>query len=677
MRLRTGLSFVVLSMLIIGFLGCASSRVAEDTADSGEESPVVAIFGEHVLSLDDLRREYARNSSVAVEGDAEDFLNRYVDFRLKVMEAEAIGYHRDEGVLEEIELYRTAFARPYLVDREVLAPILLDFYEKQKQEVHASHIFAFLRPEMSLEDSMEVYDRMQALRDSVLGGMDIGEVAFKYSEDPAATSPQSPQGFRGDLGYFGAGRMIKEFEDKAYTEPLGVPSEVFSSDFGYHIVVVHDRRPTIQDIRLSQILVRIPDDHPDSVAAAREKIAEAKARLDAGQNFAFVASEMTEHETSRTQGGDVNFIRYSYPGLDSAFKEIAWGIENVGDVTDTLRTGYGYQILKLTERDELGTYEEEYEALRRQARSLPRMIKAEEALSESAREQFPASFDTTALTALIEGITRDSIRFYLSALGSVDSLKHMIIAQVGDSVYTLRDLSLFTSDTNNRIPIATLVEKQLENIGDAFLSYAAITQTAMMLQEIDEEFSYIMQNFHDGLLLFRLMEDSVWSYATADTAALEGLFNASMEEYQFPDRHRIMEVFSYDAATHESAVQELDNGMSWEDFSEYVRNDSILTIRFDSVMVQGPNSGIHDRAIVLEPGERTEAFTYNNGFLALFNDGIAPARPKTFDEARAEIITLYQNILEARLLERLHTKYKVQLFPENVSGLFDSRDSLQ
>ena len=354
-------------LAVLFLAGCGGGTALITSSDT----TAVATYGNHALYPDEFLLEYERNAILSASGakdTPEEFLDRLINYRLKVLEAEAAGYHEEPAVVDEIHSYRAAFARPYLVDRVVLAPILLDFYEKKKQIVHASHLFTRLQPEMSPTDTLRAYNRALALRDSVLQGMAFADVAELYSEDAAASSPDARQGYRGDLGWFTAGMMIKDFEDRAYTEPVGAVSEVFRSQYGYHVIKVHDRRPAIPSIRLSQILVRINGTAPESTAVARKKIEEARDRLDAGQNFAFVASELSEEANSRHRGGDVGLIRYLTRGLDSAFKEIAFNIHNVGDVTDIVHTGYGFQILKLTGRDTLGTYEDEFEDLRREAR---------------------------------------------------------------------------------------------------------------------------------------------------------------------------------------------------------------------------------------------------------------------------------------------------------------------
>ena len=650
-----------LSVLLLTKCG-GSARLGEDNADT----MIVATYGDQVVYQSEFLREFERSASLDVSDAAdthEDFLERYVNYRLKVLAAEEAGYARNPALLSEIHAYRASFARPYLLDREVLAPILLDFYDKKKQFVHASHIFVQLRPDMSAADTLRAYALAQSLRDSVTQGMPFAEVAMLYSEDLSAATPTAPQGYRGDLGWFTAGMMIKPFEDRAYNEPIGQVSEVFRSDYGYHVLLVHEREPAVPNIRLSQILIRINGTAPESLLVARNRIETAKARLDAGQNFAYVAGELSEESGSRSRGGDVGSIRYLTRGIDSTFRAAAFSIPAVGDVTDILRTGYGFQILKLTGRDTLGTYEDEYENLKRETRNLPRLLKAEEALAHEARNRYSTSMDTVALTSLVAGLPRDSVRIHFDTIAADDSLADMVIGRVADSIYTVRQLGRFAADRNNRIRNGQTTREEAISVGNAFLDYAAITHTALDLEHEDEEFAQIMHNFRDGLLLFQLMEDSVWTAANKDSLGLENFYEANRDRYRFEDRHRILEVFAYDDSLHEAAVHKLDGGMSWHDFYDHVHADSLNTIRLDTVFVEGPSRSIYDRALGLKPGTRSDIIPYRNGFMTLYYDGVEPARPKTFEEALAEVISEYQSKLEERLIARLRAKYGVTTYP--------------
>lgn len=100
-----------------------------------------------------------------------------------------------------------------------------------KEQVKASHIL--IRAEPGKED--EALKKAQAVMKR-LEKEDFGKVAAQVSDDPGSKAKN------GDLGYFSRGRMVKEFEDAAFTAPVGKVSAPVKSSFGYHIIKVTDKK---------------------------------------------------------------------------------------------------------------------------------------------------------------------------------------------------------------------------------------------------------------------------------------------------------------------------------------------------------------------------------------------------------------------------------------------------
>jgi len=114
------------------------------------------------------------------------------------------------------------------------------------ESVRASHIVKHHKPDF---DADEMKSRMQEILNELQNGADFGQMAHKHSD-----CPQSG----GELGYFGRGRMVPEFEDVVFAMEPGQISNVFRTDFGYHIAMVTDKKPEIpcplEDVR--QVIVR-------------------------------------------------------------------------------------------------------------------------------------------------------------------------------------------------------------------------------------------------------------------------------------------------------------------------------------------------------------------------------------------------------------------------------------
>lgn len=117
-----------------------------------------------------------------------------------------------------------------------------DYYEEHKEEfvepekASARHILLKLSPDSSDEEKAAAKEKLQGVLKEARGGADFAELAKQHSEGPSA-----PQG--GDLGYFGRGQMVKPFEDVVFSSEPNQISDIVETQFGYHIILVEDRKP--------------------------------------------------------------------------------------------------------------------------------------------------------------------------------------------------------------------------------------------------------------------------------------------------------------------------------------------------------------------------------------------------------------------------------------------------
>ena len=656
------------------FAGCGSGLSLVEKA-AQEDSTIVAVFNDRAFTLDEYKRAYTRNESPEGIGADTlagyvDFLERWVDFRVKVLAGLEAGYGADPGINEELHNYRTAFARPFLIDKEVLTPILRDIYDKKQEMVEASHILIRVDDNAEPEDTLVAYDRIMALRDSVIHGADFGDLAHRHSQDPSARQRGAKYGYRGHLGQFTVGRMVIAFEDAAYNTPVDEMSLPFRSEFGYHVIYVHKNSPAIPDIEASHLLVQPRGNTPEDTTTALQLIASYQERLDAGVEFAKVAGAFSDDRSSGQHGGRLGIIRYDNTSLPVSFRHAAFAIENVGDVSDVVETPFGFHLIRLDATVALGTFEQEYESLRSLANRLPRMRAAEKRLASTARARYVSTLDTALVVSLVESAHPDSVAILIAASDS--ALAGHTVATLSDSAYTVGQLAGFVESGEHQFRNRDTGAEQAVEIADAFLNHAAVTHDAMALESTDEEFASIMLDFRDGLVLFKLMEDSVWTPAQTDSALQQVHFAVNAEKYQFPDRRRHIQIYSYSDSLLQDALARLDRASTPAEFVEFIYRDSIRHVLVDTVLVAGPSQTVHDQALGLAEGERTEFLEYQLGHVVILFDGIDPARPKTLQEARAAVTGELQTLLEERLLEQLRAKYRARTFPSRLGNPFAS-----
>lgn len=662
------LSMVAALAALFVIHGCSSSGAVKDVAIDQE---TLAVYDNKVVTLDEFESEYARTTG-GVEAAAddslsqwEDFLERYVNFKLKVLAARDAGIDQDPQISEEILNYQAQFARPYLLEQEVIEPLVRDLYEKQAHMVNARHILIRVPAGAAPADTAVAFAKMQGLVDSLNNGADFGELALRFSEDPSASNPSKGLGYKGDLGYFSGGRMVQEFEDHAFSTPVGETSPIFRTQYGYHILEVVDKKPAVPPIKLSHFMLTV--DSTESDADVLAEITAIRDSILAGADFADLARELSDDTWSKERGGDIGMQSFD-DRLLPALKDPAFELENVGDVTEPIRTDFGFHLIQLTERGSLPTYEESYEDLKKTALRLPRARQKEIEFGKASLARHGSWYDTTAIAGLFEEIPVDSLVDHFRTAPFDSTQNEMVIAGIKDSTYTVNHV--VSTSNSRRFDRPTSVESFIDDLMTQFLIDRAIDYEVDLLEESDPEFRRTMHDFRDGLILFKFMEDSVWTAAAQDTASLKTLYDKNPSAYQFPER---TELISYQGKNREqlsAILEELQTGVAYADLDSSLTTSLTGSIKVDTLVVTGPTNSVFDSALKLNTGEYAGPVEYNRGFVLIENNATLPPRQKTFEEAQSDLISEYQTILEDRVVSRLRKRYNVRTFPANLVGAY-------
>lgn len=683
--MRTISGILSFSFFLVAVLsGCSGARTstlqatdepATSLAPEQLDSSIVAVYDDQVVTIEEFEDQYTRSagatglSSTDTLSNYREFLSRYVDFRLKVLAARAAGLDTVESIKQELNAYRTNLARPLLLEKEVIEPLMRQFFERMQTAVDVSHILVQVRRDASPEDTLAAYNRISAIRDSVIQGADFGEMALRHSEDPSARM-EGRQGYQGRLGFFTAGMMVSEFEDFSYNTPVGEISPVFRTQYGYHFLKVHDEKPSEPAVRISHIM--ITPDGIDSTAArnARAELQKILDRIAAGEDFGDLARTYSDHPFSAERGGDVGWVSPYRREAMPAWGNAPFELKEIGDISGIVRSQYGFHILKLTGRQTLDDYEKIKGEIRTYVSRLPEAREAQDRLAQRIRDEEGSNYDVSVLMQALEGIAPDSIIIYLTH-GDF-SENRTPFANLGERSFSVRDLAEYVKAYRPRITGQDL-SFVLDRLSNHFLNHEAIELAAQTLEDRDPEFRRTMEEFHDGLLLFRVMEDSVWNAAAQDSLVLEALYEANRGKYRFPDRVRTL-AFSHRSDSLLNAIGErIRQGTPLTEIAAEILADTVYHVQLDTVMVAERTGSVYDRVLQMNEGDVTEPIEMPRGKVMLYHDGIDPAREKTFKEARAEVLSDHQAALEEAMLQRLRTVYNVRLFPERLSQAFKNK----
>ncbi len=223
---------------------------------------------------------------------------------------------------------------------EVSAQEVRQMYEDNKDDipeqpatVTISHILIPVKTGGDREK--EIVAELNDFRQQALDGQDFGELAQQHSQGPLATSG-------GDVGFFKAGDMMKEFEDAAFKLDIGNISEPVKTNLGYHIIKVTDKKSD-DNIRASHILLKIVPGQADTLRAMEEAL-EAYDQIQKGESFADVVKLYSADENTKETGGDLG--TFPLEELVSPYGDAVKSLA-IGEVSQPIVGNYGFHLVRL------------------------------------------------------------------------------------------------------------------------------------------------------------------------------------------------------------------------------------------------------------------------------------------------------------------------------------------
>ncbi len=300
---------------------------------AGQEQPVLLTIADDKVTLDEFERIYKKNNNEASlnRQTPEEYLELFINFKLKVKEAEALGMDTTAKFINELEGYRVQLAKPYLADEETKEEMMQEAYERAKLDINASHILIKLPPNPSPADTLAAFKKITDIRQRIVNGEDFATVARATSDDG------SVQRNGGDLGYFTVFSMIYSFENMAYNTPVNTLSQPFRTNYGYHILQIHDKRPARGQVKVAHIFIRTPE----GMGEPEKKTAYEKAQmvydsLQLGADFGHMARSYSEDPSSARNGGEIPW--FGTGRMIPEFEDVSFNIENKGDFSKPLKS---------------------------------------------------------------------------------------------------------------------------------------------------------------------------------------------------------------------------------------------------------------------------------------------------------------------------------------------------
>lgn len=575
----------------------------------------------------------------------DEYMELFVNYKLKVAEAERLGMDTNQVFIKELNGYRKQLAKPYLTDSSFQKQLLKDAYERMLEEVKASHILIKIEGAGLPKDTLAAYNEAVRVIKQLNSGTAFDALATKYSDDPSVANN------KGDLGFFTGLQMVYPFETAAFNTKVGevYPTPV-KTRFGYHVIKVTDRRKALGKVQAAHILIQ--DVAGPKKIDNKNKAGEIYNEIKNGLDFATAAKRYSDDKSSAKNGGELP--AFGSGKMVEEFEEVAFSLKE-GEVSLPFRTNYGWHIVKLIKKMPVGSYEDLETLLKRRVTRDERAKQTEQSFVDKLKKEYNFKGYSKNLKALTKVIDNSVFE------GSWEKPKRKMtrtLCEWNGGEITQDEFLTHIENIQRKAPKEDM-NFFVNYFYNEFLNDKLIAFEDSKLESKYPAFKALMKEYRDGILLFDLTNKMVWNKAVEDTTGLKEYFENNRDLYQWKERANARIFMSSNPKLLKKAVKKAKKIKNVEDVIAPFNKDSDLTVRGKQELEEKGNNEYLD---AVEWKEGASQIKEKNGeYFVVYFDEVLPQMAKELSETKGAAISGYQTYLEKEWLAELRKRFIVDV----------------
>ncbi|WP_410780094.1 peptidylprolyl isomerase [Hymenobacter sp. 5516J-16] len=302
-------------------------------------------------------------------------------------------------------------------------------------------------------------------------------------------------------------------------------------------------RPAQGEIKVAHLMIRATPGMPAADSAtARKKVDELYNRLARrGENWEKLVGQFSEDAGSAANGGELP--PFGTGRMIPSFEEVAFKLQKPGDISQPVQTPYGWHIIKLMEKQPVPSFEAMEPTLKskvaKDSRSelnrtaFLKRVRTENNFTENqaGKEYAFAKADT----ALVAGRFQYTAPAATPAKGKKPTGDAQTLFTIGGKPYLVSDFLTYAQQ-NQKPRAGADARFAMQQLYDQYVDQSLTEYEKANLETKYEDYRMLVKEYRDGILLFQLMDEKVWSKAIEDTVGLQKFFTENQAKYQWEPR---------------------------------------------------------------------------------------------------------------------------------------------
>ena len=623
---------------------------------------VLFTVGNQSITTEEFKAVYEKNKGVGAALDPktpEQYLELYVNFKLKIAEAYAQQRDTATGFKNEFGGYRAQLAKPYLSDQGAEEELIKQAFSRMQEEVRAAHIMIALEANALPSDTLKAHKQLVELRKSILSGKTKFENAAR---ETSADTWSAKNG--GDLGFFTVFNMVYPFESAAYELEVGELSMPVRSQYGYHLVKLLERRSASGIVRVRHIFFASNGKSSLQEQQRAERSAnEIYSRLEGGEDFISLLEFSEDRKTKDAMG---ELPEFGINNMMPAFEAAAFALEAPGDYSTPVETSIGWHVIQLIEKKPLPTFDELKSELKKKVNRDVRSRVGATRFMKRLKSEYDFAIDERWLGRTMNLVDKNA--FGTGAWEIPTLSRDRVVATFANEKIYQSEVLEFWSKNQNQSSEAVRVEF-LRVLFNAYSNDRLIAYEDGQLEKKHADFRNLVREYKEGILLFDLTQEAVWNKAAQDSAGIAAHYELIKEDYRWEDRVRA----TYWVSTDEKLARKIAKWTSKnkvEKVQELLENEDALSVAIQNGTYEQDDNSVIQAVWQEESGVFGPVELDNGSFVVVQIDEFIPSAPKALNEIKGLVIASYQDALEKEWVNALKSKFEVNVNENAKSALF-------
>ncbi len=614
---------------------------------------ILMTVGNHPVTLQEFKSMYYKNlskDSIKSKKALDNYLALYTEFRLKVNAAIDARLDTTPSFKQEMNEYRQKLADPYMRDQAVEDQLVKEAYDRMQTDIKASHILIKLANDASPADTLAAYDKILKVREDIVKKqISFDDAAKKYSMDDRTVSHS------GDIGYVTSLETYYPFENALYSTKVGEISMPVRTTLGYHLIKVTDKKADPGQVLVAHIMIRTP---AKMQAADSLKL---KARIDSvyglvknGQSFSDLAKKYSQDPSSGKHGGELPW--FGVGRMPAPFEERAFELKNVGDVSEPIRTAYGWHIIKLLGKKNLPPFNDSVkESLTSKVMRDDRSEQSVNSLIKEVKTKYAFKEDLKAKDEFYKVIDES---FYTNKW-TIDKAKDLnkTLFTISGKIVNQQDFAQYLAH-NQMTGTNKGGEYAVNKLYPKFVKEQILKFKNDMLEKEYPAFDEMITEYRDGILLFDITDKMVWTKALKDTSGLKAYYEVHKTNYMWGERADASIFTVSDDKVAKEVKKLAKEGKTDKEILAVVNAKDVNAASVQSNMYEKKDNAMVDANWKQGASENQ---VVNGKVIFVYVRKIAPPTPKNLDDVRGMVTTDYQNYLMSQWLTDLRNKYPITI----------------